>query len=45
LDSPLRLRSKRLGSSLRFVTGVNDAWVRDQDNWGMPPVKKKRKQI
>ncbi|KAH7004426.1 hypothetical protein EDB82DRAFT_471183 [Fusarium venenatum] len=45
LDSPLRFRSKRLGSSLRFVTSVNDAWERGQDNWGMPPVKIKREQI
>ncbi|KAM0230123.1 hypothetical protein ACHAPO_009490 [Fusarium lateritium] len=45
LDSPLRFRSRRLGSSLRFVTNVNDAWERSQDNWGMPPVKIKREQI
>ncbi|KPA39986.1 hypothetical protein FLAG1_07164 [Fusarium langsethiae] len=45
LDSSSRFRSKRLGSSLRFVTGVNEEWEQSQDDWGMPPVKKKREQI
>nr|CEG02686.1 unnamed protein product [Fusarium pseudograminearum CS3487] len=45
LNSTSRFRSKRLGSSLRFVTSINDDWGQVYDNWGMPPVKKKREQI
>ncbi|KAI1028573.1 hypothetical protein LB503_002566 [Fusarium chuoi] len=41
-NSPLRLRTKGLGSSLRFVTHVDEGWVDPEDNWGMPPPPKQR---
>ncbi|VTT56630.1 unnamed protein product [Fusarium fujikuroi] len=41
-NSPLRLRTKGLGSSLRFVTNVDEGWVDPEDNWGMPPPPKQR---
>ncbi|RGP66868.1 hypothetical protein FLONG3_8699 [Fusarium longipes] len=43
--SPDRLRSKRLGSSLRFVTNVDEEWDKDFDRWGVPKITKKRQQI
>ncbi|KAF4494522.1 hypothetical protein FAGAP_9335 [Fusarium agapanthi] len=41
-NSPLRLRTKGLRSSLRFVTHVDEGWYDPEDNWGMPPPTKKR---
>ncbi|KAF5717526.1 hypothetical protein FGLOB1_2061 [Fusarium globosum] len=41
-NSPLRLRTKGLGSSLRFATHVDEGWVDPEDNWGMPPPPKQR---
>ncbi|KAF5691354.1 hypothetical protein FCIRC_469 [Fusarium circinatum] len=41
-NSPLRLRTKGLRSSLRFVTHVDEGWDDEEDNWGMPPLMKKR---
>ncbi|KAF5590285.1 uncharacterized protein FSUBG_10901 [Fusarium subglutinans] len=41
-NSPLRLRTKGLRSSLRFVTHVDEGWDDEEDNWGMPPLTKKR---
>ncbi|KAF4415765.1 hypothetical protein FACUT_13165 [Fusarium acutatum] len=41
-NSPLRLRTKGLGSSLRYVTHVDEGWADPEDNWGMPPPIKKR---
>ncbi|KAI1065976.1 hypothetical protein LB507_001336 [Fusarium sp. FIESC RH6] len=45
-DSPLlRRRSKGLGSSLRFVTSVDDEGELGEDNWGLSPVMKQRQLI
>ncbi|KAF5588429.1 hypothetical protein FPCIR_7187 [Fusarium pseudocircinatum] len=44
-NSPLRLRTKGLGSSLRYATHVDEGWDDLEDNWGMPPVPKKRSPI
>ncbi|CAG7555794.1 unnamed protein product [Fusarium equiseti] len=44
-DSPLRLRSKGLGSSLRFVTSIDDEEELSEDNWGMSPAMKQRQPI
>ncbi|KAG5748140.1 hypothetical protein H9Q70_009172 [Fusarium xylarioides] len=47
-NSPLRLRTKGLGSSLRYVTHVDEDWADsedNEDNWGMPPPAKKRSLI
>ncbi|KAF5720170.1 hypothetical protein FMUND_4319 [Fusarium mundagurra] len=44
-NSPLRLRSKGLGSSLRYVAHVDEGWADPEDNWGMPPPSKKRSLI
>ncbi|KAH7226785.1 hypothetical protein BKA60DRAFT_605058 [Fusarium oxysporum] len=41
-NSPLRLRTRGLGSSLRYVTHVDEGWADSEDNWGMPPPMKKR---
>ncbi|KAF5572811.1 hypothetical protein FPANT_12788 [Fusarium pseudoanthophilum] len=41
-NSPLRLRTKGLGSSLRYATHVDEGWDDLEDNWGMPPIPKKR---
>jgi hypothetical protein len=43
--SPLRLRTKGLGSSLRYATHVDEGWDDLEDNWGMPPIPKKRSPI
>ncbi|KAL9572564.1 hypothetical protein ACKAV7_003397 [Fusarium commune] len=40
-NSPLRLRTRGLGSSLRYVTHVDEGWADSEDNWGMPPMKKR----
>ncbi|KAJ4262994.1 hypothetical protein NW762_006607 [Fusarium torreyae] len=42
--SPKRLRSQRLGSSLRYSTAVGEEWS-EEGEWGMPPTKKKRPMI
>ncbi|KAM0558338.1 hypothetical protein ACHAPJ_005032 [Fusarium lateritium] len=42
--SPKRLRSQRLGSSLRYSTAVGEEWS-EEGEWGMPPAKKKRPMI
>ncbi|KAM0354308.1 hypothetical protein ACHAPU_001352 [Fusarium lateritium] len=42
--SPNRFRSKCLGSSLRYVIGIDQDWG-EEDNWGMPPPKKRRQRI
>ncbi|KAF5631753.1 hypothetical protein F52700_6675 [Fusarium sp. NRRL 52700] len=44
-NSPLRLRTKGLGSSLRYATHVDEGWPDLEDNWGMPPPTKKRSLI
>ncbi|PNP85219.1 hypothetical protein FNYG_01448 [Fusarium nygamai] len=44
-NSPLRLRTKGLGSSLRYATHVDEGWADLEDNWGMPPIPKKRSPI
>ncbi|KAJ4130171.1 hypothetical protein NW768_007153 [Fusarium equiseti] len=44
-DSPLRLRSKGLGSSLRFVTSIDDEEELGEDDWGLSPVMKQRQLI
>ncbi|EWG47452.1 hypothetical protein FVEG_07550 [Fusarium verticillioides 7600] len=44
-NSPLRLRTKGLGSSLRYATHVDEGWDDLEDNWGMPPIPKKRSLI
>ncbi|KAF5633677.1 uncharacterized protein FTJAE_7102 [Fusarium tjaetaba] len=44
-NSPLRLRTKGLGSSLRYATHVDEGWDDLEDNWGMPPIPKKRSPI
>jgi hypothetical protein len=43
-NSPLRFRTKGLGSSLRYVTHVDEDWA-DEDDWGLPPPMKKRNLI
>ncbi|KAF5663240.1 hypothetical protein FHETE_7620 [Fusarium heterosporum] len=42
--SPKRFRSNCLGSSLRYVIGIDQDWG-EEDNWGMPPPKKRRQRI
>ncbi|KAF4986103.1 hypothetical protein FGRMN_10987 [Fusarium graminum] len=42
--SSKRFRSNRLGSSLRYVIGIDQDWGQE-DNWGMPPPKKRRQRI
>ncbi|KAF4968713.1 hypothetical protein FSARC_3930 [Fusarium sarcochroum] len=39
--SPRRLRSQRLGSSLRYSTAVDEEWS-EEGEWGMPLAKKHR---
>ncbi|KAF4957798.1 hypothetical protein FGADI_2882 [Fusarium gaditjirri] len=44
-NSPLRLRTRGLGSSLRYATHVDEGWDDLEDNWGMPPLMKKRSRM